>query len=205
MGDAAAADYSDRPAQADQLHFDLWWRGENIVCDAGTYLYNGLEPWRNGLRGRNQSAIDSEPMGRQSKLGTTDTGSTALCTSVLFCGHSLDCWIVVEDVVGASSASVRLHWLFPDYEFVWEEDEHRLRLQTPSGPFQCWLRGPAESAMSLIRGGELLAGASSGSDGDSQIRGWRSLYHGEKIPALSLAAARELQVALSQCTHLLRS
>ena len=43
-----AARYADRPSQADQLHLDLWWRGENIVCDAGTYLYNGPSPWTNG-------------------------------------------------------------------------------------------------------------------------------------------------------------
>ena len=28
-----AGEYLDRPSQADQLHFDLWWRGENIACD----------------------------------------------------------------------------------------------------------------------------------------------------------------------------
>lgn len=43
------ADYRDRPSQADQLHFDLWSRGINIACDAGTYLYNGKPPWNNGL------------------------------------------------------------------------------------------------------------------------------------------------------------
>ena len=30
------ADYKERPSQADQLHVDLWWQGENIACDAGT-------------------------------------------------------------------------------------------------------------------------------------------------------------------------
>jgi hypothetical protein len=44
-----AAEYRDRPAQADQLHLDVWWRGENIACDAGTYLYGGDPPWQNGL------------------------------------------------------------------------------------------------------------------------------------------------------------
>lgn len=43
------AAYRDRPSHADQLHFDLWWRGINIACDAGTYLYNGEPPWDNGL------------------------------------------------------------------------------------------------------------------------------------------------------------
>ncbi len=44
-----AASFTDRPGHADQLHFDLWWRGLNIAQDAGTYLYNGLPPWENAL------------------------------------------------------------------------------------------------------------------------------------------------------------
>ncbi len=45
------AEYRDRPAQADMLHLDLWWRGANIVADPGTYSYNSPSPWNNGLSG----------------------------------------------------------------------------------------------------------------------------------------------------------
>lgn len=31
--------YRDRPAHCDLLHVDLWWRGQNILCDCGTYRY----------------------------------------------------------------------------------------------------------------------------------------------------------------------
>jgi hypothetical protein len=41
--------YKNRPSHADQLHFDLWWRGLNIARDAGTYLYNVDPPWDNAL------------------------------------------------------------------------------------------------------------------------------------------------------------
>lgn len=41
--------YRDRPAQADMLHADLWWRGHNLLADAGTYSYNSPPPWNNGL------------------------------------------------------------------------------------------------------------------------------------------------------------
>jgi len=44
-----AVRYTSRPGHADQLHLDLWWRGLNIAQDAGTYLYNALEPWDNAL------------------------------------------------------------------------------------------------------------------------------------------------------------
>ena len=43
--------YRYRPAQADMLHLDLWWRGANIACDAGTYLYYAEPPWNNNLIG----------------------------------------------------------------------------------------------------------------------------------------------------------
>ena len=44
-----AASFRNRPGHADQLHLDLWWRGQNIACDAGTYLYNAEPPWDNAL------------------------------------------------------------------------------------------------------------------------------------------------------------
>ncbi len=44
-----AVKFSTRPSHADQLHFDLWWRGFNIAQDAGTYRYNAAPPWDNRL------------------------------------------------------------------------------------------------------------------------------------------------------------
>jgi heparinase II/III-like protein len=41
--------FRHRPGQADLLHVDLWWRGQNIACDAGTYSYNSPPPWDNPL------------------------------------------------------------------------------------------------------------------------------------------------------------
>ena len=31
--------FKSRPAQMDQLHIDLWYRGINVLCDSGTYSY----------------------------------------------------------------------------------------------------------------------------------------------------------------------
>lgn len=42
-------EFNSRPGHADQLHFDLWWRGKNIALDAGTYSYNAPRPWNNVL------------------------------------------------------------------------------------------------------------------------------------------------------------
>jgi hypothetical protein len=37
--------YKDRPFQADNLHLDIWVNGQNILRDAGSYLYNTDEKW----------------------------------------------------------------------------------------------------------------------------------------------------------------
>lgn len=43
--------YKDRPFQADNLHLDIWVNGENIMRDAGSYLYNTDEKWVNYFAG----------------------------------------------------------------------------------------------------------------------------------------------------------
>ncbi len=45
-----AAQFTDRPSHADQLHVDLWWRGLNIALDPGTYRYDARPPWDNALQ-----------------------------------------------------------------------------------------------------------------------------------------------------------
>lgn len=37
--------FRHRPGQADALHVDVWWKGQNIALDAGTYSYNAPAPW----------------------------------------------------------------------------------------------------------------------------------------------------------------
>ena len=32
--------YKERPSQADNLHIDIWYKGENILLDGGSYKYN---------------------------------------------------------------------------------------------------------------------------------------------------------------------
>jgi len=49
FGFIRAASYRNRPGQADNLHFDLWRRGENLIFDPGTFSYNDPAPWNNGL------------------------------------------------------------------------------------------------------------------------------------------------------------
>lgn len=55
--------YKFRPSHSDQLHFDLWHRGRNILCDSGTYSYNAdsaLENYFVGCKGHNTIQFDSD-------------------------------------------------------------------------------------------------------------------------------------------------
>lgn len=53
--------YKDRPAQADNLHLDLWVNGENYLWDSGSYKYNtdlNLIKHFTGTTGHNTVSID---------------------------------------------------------------------------------------------------------------------------------------------------
>lgn len=39
-----AVDYRDRPNQADNMHVDVWFKGENILRDAGSFRYYHADP-----------------------------------------------------------------------------------------------------------------------------------------------------------------
>ena len=57
--------YHDRPGHCDQLHLDLWWRGQNILRDCGTYQYYipgrpDLEFYFKSVRAHNVVEVDGE-------------------------------------------------------------------------------------------------------------------------------------------------
>lgn len=54
--------HKDRPAQADNLHLDIWKNGENILRDSGTYKYNtskDLQEYFTGTASHNTVRIGS--------------------------------------------------------------------------------------------------------------------------------------------------
>lgn len=100
-------------------------------------------------------------------------------------------WTVHDTLQFAYSGeqhTIRLHWLFPDWE--WELEQHpaqaSLRLKSPQG----WVtvqvqatRTDLPTAISLVRAGENLYGERPAQATD----GWYSPTYGTRIPALSLA------------------
>ena len=60
----------NRPAQADMLHVDIWYNGENILRDNGTYLYNTTPSLRNyffGSRSHNTILYNGEDLMKKGK------------------------------------------------------------------------------------------------------------------------------------------
>ncbi len=43
--------YKDRPSQNDMFHLDVWYKGENIFCDAGTFSYNTNKDFKGNFQG----------------------------------------------------------------------------------------------------------------------------------------------------------
>ncbi len=59
-----------RPSQADMLHVDLWWRGQNIALDPGTYSYNAPAPWDNALaRTRYHNTLTVDDQDQMERVG----------------------------------------------------------------------------------------------------------------------------------------
>lgn len=215
-----AAHYVDRPSHADQLHIDLWWRGENVLCDSGTYSYNESFPFDHGYsptRYHNTITVDSADqmtrLGRFLWTDWADADATPYCVPtsnmcVLEAEHTgyakigvthrraivqLECdtWIVVDDLFGKGTHTTRLHWLFPDVRFV-STQPGAIDLDFAAGPARVVVSSTSQLAISLVRAGQSV-------DGENReiidpSRGWHSRYYGRKEPALSLAA--ESQAAL---------
>lgn len=53
--------FKDRPSQADNMHVDVWYKGENVLLDAGSYKYNtsaDLIKYFNGTKAHNTVMLD---------------------------------------------------------------------------------------------------------------------------------------------------
>jgi hypothetical protein len=207
------------------LHLDLWWRGENIACDAGTYLYNGAPPWQNGLataRVHNTGVVDEkEPMLRAGRFLWLDWAQGALLYRQKSKeGHieyisgehdgyrELDLqirrsiiragdalWMVVDEVLGSGHHSLRCGWLLPDDP--WELDGDSIWLKNHDRPFRIHFISAVDHR-ALYRAGRLLEGEDIARP--KEILGWFSPTYAFKEPALYFAASMEGALPLKLIT-----
>ena len=162
-GSLRASRFPSRLGHMDQLHLDLWWRGMNIACDAGSYLYNAPPPWDNPLvstrvhntvtvDGRDQmtrggrflaldwfpaysrASVESNPTVLQ-KMIARHRGYPGLLHERSVTVRSGDRWLIEDSLTprGSASHTYRLHWLLPDWELE-ARDQQQVTLRLNS-PF----------------------------------------------------------------------
>ena len=222
-----AVRFKSRPSHADQLHFDLWWRGLNITQDAGTYLYNTDPPWDNRLTStlvHNTISVDGlEQMRRISRFLYLDwadatskrhfetngdffqrNSARTYAYAKVYVRHERtvtvfnnERWLVHDELLNVTYPGktplahvYRLHWLLPDWEWEFGNQDSglELRLKSPHGWIKLEIKSePADLKLSnsLVRAGEVLWGDLA--NRPTPTRGWVSPTYAHKIPALSLA------------------
>ncbi|GAP07551.1 alginate lyase/Heparinase II/III-like protein [Anaerolinea thermolimosa] len=138
-----AVHLKNRPSHADQLHVEIWFEGENLAMDAGTYRYNALPPWDNALACtavHNTVTVDDiDQMTRAGKFLWVDLAQakyTALSPQSICAEqdgyHRLGIrhrreifsteggWMIHDDLLPSPSGTPHrhrftLHWLLPDW------------------------------------------------------------------------------------------
>jgi hypothetical protein len=197
-------DFRARPSHADQLHMDLWIYGENIACDAGTYLYSGEGVWRNGLAhtsAHNTVTVDNkDQMIMLSRFTWTNwaKGKVLKHDKNLWQGkhdgyrpvsHKRtvmaldgDRWLVMDNLISNESHHYTLHWLLCDGEYGVQKlsSANGLWLKPLTGKL---LDSKINIQMGLTKG---KADFSIVRADPTSTRGWRSRYYGHKEPAISI-------------------
>ncbi len=215
-----ASRFHSRPAHADQLHIDLWFKGEPLALDAGTYLYNAPAPWENALVSvsvHNTVQIDGlEPMTRGGRFLWLDWDQaegirredaapeiSARRNGYRRIGAAHERrlltlsdreWQVIDRITPVGrirkTHQVVLHWLLAD--LPWSLAGNALRLEHPAGSIQLAIDCQTPGFLTLDRAGERLYGAGSA----APISGWVSPTYGVRKPALSLCVAWQSELPL---------
>jgi hypothetical protein len=209
-----AARFHGRPAHADQLHVDIWWRGKNISRDPGTYLYNGAEPWTNPLDRtcfHNTVTVDHrDQMERVSRFLWLDQAQAkvlrnlpteciashdgyrkigVLHTRTLTSRDAEGFTVIDRMEVVPGKRQLRhytIHWLLPDWK--WQIDAAALKLNHNDLETQVKVDAaiPSENRALLPISISLLRGGETlCGEFDSPIHGWESNTYAFKLPALS--------------------
>ena len=203
-----AATFRHRPAQADMLHVDIWWRGENIAIDPGTYSYNSPPPWNNPFAHtsyHNTVTVDGkDQMDRASRFLWLPWLKGKSYGRVVPCRGDASCWngehdgyTRLTDPVTHRRGVVRLgaeHWLVVDSLCGRQSHDYRLHWLLVDGAFK------TDQAETLIeiqtpKGPYRLGIASSSSSlrmnvtraGADSALGWRSTYYHSVEAALSVS------------------
>jgi hypothetical protein len=202
-----SARFRHRPAQADLLHADLWWRGQNIALDAGTFSYNTPEPWNDPLSStayHNTVTVDGRDQmervrrflwlpwakGRVRSQKRSGTGHLAYWEGEYDGYARLDGPVLHRRGI----LQVGEHWLVLDRVTSAAEHDYRLHWLLIDAPCDCD-KGSKRLTLKTPAGPYFVEVASTANESACSIvrgaesgpRGWRAPYYNDREPALSLA------------------
>ena len=210
-----AGRYTRRPFQADQLHMDLWWKGINLACDPGTYLYNGPPPWNNGLAAtavHNTVTVDGrDQMRRAGRFLWLDWAQASGRLHSSTNGARLDRfegahdgyrrigvthrrmvqwlpavgWVVVDDIEGVGKHDIRLHWLAADFPFDASVSPFQVVFSYGQSRVRWNIFSSSAGKGAIIRAG-VQVGEPPALMEDVRMLGWESPTYGNLRPAVSL-------------------
>jgi hypothetical protein len=209
------ATFKHRPAHADMLHVDLWWRGENIAIDAGTFSYNAPPPWDNPFIDTSvHNTVTVDGMGQMERAGrflwlpwvngkvrSFEHSDALRCFEGEHDGYMRlpvpvhyrraiialddDFWLVLDQLDSAKEHEYRLHWLLNDFPGEFCPDTNRIALRAHTSTYY----GQFGSLSSEAESSFVRADPQS-------VRGWRSRFYGEREPAISITLTVRRQTAL---------
>jgi asparagine synthase (glutamine-hydrolysing) len=212
----------DRFGQIEMLHLDAFWRGENVLVDGGTYLYNDQPEWHDhfmrteshntvGVDGRDQMLHFRRfkflyPTAARVVRFEVGRGYTrAVGEHTGYARHPGGCvhrrgvlllddgtTLVVDRVSGEGEHTARLHWLGGPYPHTADEARGAMTLHTPKGDYEVAV---------FERTGRSLAATVVRGQSDPP-RGWLARSYGVKEPVPSLAVERRAAGAVEFVTVL---
>lgn len=193
-----------RPAQADLLHADLWWKGIPVTRDPGSFSYNSEGQFSGMFKStrvhNTVSVNDEDQMHKLSRflfLPWPKAKVNWLPNDKLFTAthnaykdrgylhtrkiwqNGSDRWVVEDFLQNCNEkntpATIVLHWLLADFDYSLDESERAIILYTPQGDFKIKVCVDSEVVdFKLVRAAP-----------DSDC-GWWSPYYYYAEPALSL-------------------
>ena len=203
-----AASFRHRPSQADMLHIDIWWRGENIAIDPGTYSYNAPPPWNNPFAHtayHNTVTVDGlDQMERAGRflwlpwLNGKSFGLDVCCKGDASCWNGEhDGYRRLPDPITHRRSLIRLgadHWLVIDALSGRQSHTYRLHWLLLDAIFEMDLQRTSIELETSVGQYRLAAAASEMNSrfgvtraaSDSAI-GWSSAYYHSREPALSVS------------------
>lgn len=206
--------FRHRPAQADMLHADIWWRGQAIARDAGSYSNNAPPPLGNAF---GKAAIHNvamlagrEPLEQASRFlylpwpeGTAGISADGRFFNANHDGYKRAAQVerkistpepgvfsLADKITLRNSGQVRLHWLLADLPWKLDEGAQNISATIAGVVYTiAWHSSVPAKSVSLVRADPASA------------RGWWSRHYLAVEPAASLELLFDVASRLTVTTR----